>query len=145
MKKRAKRRKQQDVIGRMDYMIIRKDGSYETNSMFLNTDWYNEGNHIIDEVTEVGMLMAQIYIKNYPFVDFEYDGKFITDVIVLDKPEKPEEIEGKFIELIKNEQDDWEYIYVDIPKTETEIQENIINTLGQELAMLKLQFMMGGM
>ena len=29
--------------------------------------------------------------------------------------------------------------------TETEIQQEIINTLGQELAQLKLQFMMGGM
>lgn len=29
--------------------------------------------------------------------------------------------------------------------TEMEIQQEIINTLGQELAMLKLQFMMGGM
>jgi len=30
------------------------------------------------------------------------------------------------------------------PPTELEIQQQIINTLGQELAQLKLQFMMGG-
>lgn len=29
--------------------------------------------------------------------------------------------------------------------TEIEIQQQIINTLGQEIALLKLQFMMGGM
>lgn len=29
--------------------------------------------------------------------------------------------------------------------TESEIQQQVINTLGQELAQLKLQFMMGGM
>lgn len=30
------------------------------------------------------------------------------------------------------------------PPTELEIQQEITNTLGQELAMLKLKFMMGG-
>lgn len=126
-------------------MIIREDKSYETNSLFPNIDWYNEGNYIIDETTEEGQQMAKTYIENYPFVDFEHDGEFVTKVIVLDKPERPPEIEGKSIELIKNEQGEWEYIYVDIPKTEAEIQQEIINILGQELAMLKLQFITGGM
>ena len=126
-------------------MIIRQDKSYEINSLYPKTDWYNEGNYIIDETTEQGKQMAKTYIENYPFVDFEHDGEFVIKVIVLDKPERPPEIEGKSIELIKNEQGEWEYIYVDIPKTEVEIQQEIINVLGQELAQLKLQFMMGGM
>src|SRR5690606_29706324 len=111
-----------------------------------NTNWTDDDSFfIIDETTEEGKQMAQIYIENYPFVDFEHDGEFVTKVIVLDKPEKPAELEGKEIVLQKNEQGEWEYIYVDIPKTEIEIQQEIINTLGQELALLKLQFMMGGM
>lgn len=127
-------------------MIIRRDKSFETNSAFLDTDWYNnEDNYIIDETTEIGQQMAQTYIENYPFVDFEYDGEFVIKVIVLDKPERPPEIEGKSIELIKNEQGEWEYTYVDIPKTEIELQQEIINTLGQELALVKLQLITGGM
>ena len=125
-------------------MIIRKDGTFETRSDKPNEDWYNEGNYIIDETTDECKQMAQTYIENYPFVDFEHDGEFVTKVIVLDKPERPPEIEGKSIELIKNEQGEWEYIYVDVPKTEIEIQQEIINVLGQELAQLKLQLIMGG-
>ena len=127
-------------------MIIRKDKSFETCSLYPGTNWYEgEQNYIIDETTDEGKQMAKAYIENYPFVDIEHDGEFITKVIILDKPERPQEVEGKSIELIKNEQGEWEYIYVDIPKTETEIQQEIINTLGQELTQLKLQFMMGGM
>lgn len=126
-------------------MIVRQNKIYETHSEHKSTDWYNEDNYVIDETTQEGQQMAQTYIENYPFVDFEHDGEFVTKVIVLDKPEKPPEVEGKEIKLIKNEQGEWEYIYVDIPKTEVEIQQEIINVLGQELAQLKLQFMMGGM
>ena len=127
-------------------MIIRQDKTYETNTMYPNSNWYeDEENYIIDETTDEGKQMAQMYIDNYPFVDFEHDGEFVTKVIVLDKPERPPEIEGKSIELIKNEQGEWEYIYVDVPKTEIEIQQEIINTLGQELTNIKLQLLLGGM
>jgi len=37
-----------------------------------------------------------------------------------------------------------EFIKKETEPTESEIQQQIINTLGQELAQLKLQFMMGG-
>lgn len=129
---------------RYSVLIIKQNLQFETNNIYPNTDWYDEGNYIIDETTPEGQEMAQTYIKNYPFVDFEHDGEFVTNVMVLDKPEQPPEIEGKSIELIKNELGEWEYVYVDIPKTEIEIQQEIINTLGQELALLKLQFMAGG-
>lgn len=129
-------------------MIIKKDKSYERNSIHLNIDWYNEGNYIIDETTDEGKQMAQTYIDNYPFVDFEHDGQYVTKVIVLDKPERPPEIEGKSIELIKNEQGEWEYIYVDIPLT----SEQELKKVKQELAdanVMILEFMeailMGGM
>ena len=126
-------------------MIIKENKIYEVNPLFPGADWYSEGNYIIDETAEQGKQMAQLYIDNYPFVDYEQDGEFVTKVIVLDKPEKPEEVEGKRIELQQDEQGEWGYIYIDIAKTETEIQQEIINTLGQELAQLKLQFMIGGM
>uniref|UniRef100_UPI003904D836 hypothetical protein n=1 Tax=Gudongella sp. SC589 TaxID=3385990 RepID=UPI003904D836 len=117
-------------------MIIKKNGLAETRSDKPNSDWYNNGNLIIDETAEEGKQMAQTYIENYPFVNFEHDGEFVTKVIVLDKPVKPPEVEGKEIKLVKDETDQWVYIYVDIPKTETEEQQEIINTLGQELALL---------
>jgi len=126
-------------------MIIKKDKRFEINSLYPNVDWYNEGNYIIDETTEQGKQMAKTYIDNYPFVDFEHDGQYVTKVIVLDKPEMPPEVEGKRIELVQNENGEWEYIYVDIPKTEAEIQQEIINTLGQELTNIKLQLLLGGM
>ena len=54
--------------------------------------------------------------------------------------------------VVKWENEEWivieEYPIEPIPPhepTELEIQQQIINTLGQELAQLKLQFMMGGM
>lgn len=105
-------------------MIINKESkNYETNNLFPKTDWYNAGNFIIDETTEEGQQMAQMVIDNYPLIDFEHDGEFVTKVILLDKPERPEEVEGKEIQLVQNEQGEWEYIYVyeDIPLTETEL------------------------
>lgn len=30
-------------------MIVRRDKSFEINSLFPNTDWYEEGNYVIDE------------------------------------------------------------------------------------------------
>lgn len=120
-------------------MIIREDKSYETNSLFPNTDWYNEGNYIIDETTELGKRMAQTYIENYPFVEFEHDGKLVTKVIVLEKPEKPPELPGKQIVLKQDEEGNWYYEYEDIPKSKEEIQDEIISLLGQEIVNLKLE------
>lgn len=97
-------------------MIIKKNKTYEICSLYPNTNWTGDkGNYIIDETSREGKELAQMYIQNHPFVDFEYDGEFVTNVIVLDKPEKPIEVEGKSIKLIKNEQGEWEYVYVDIP------------------------------
>lgn len=124
-------------------MIIRNNKMFETNSMFLNSDWYNEGNYIIDETTPEGQQMAQTYIENYPFVDIEHDGEFITRVIILDKPEKPPKIEGKEIQIIKNENGEWEYIYIDIPLTEVELLKEQIETSNQ--AITELSMIIGGM
>jgi len=58
--------------------------------------------------------MAQTYIENYPFVDFEHDGEFVSNVIVLEKPEMPPEIEGKRIVLKQDENGEYYYDYEDI-------------------------------
>lgn len=103
-------------------MIVRKDKTYETSSMFPNTNWYeDEDNYIIDETTDEGKQMARIYMENYPFVDFEADENMVvTKVIVLDKPEKPEEIPGKRIVLKQDENGEYYYDYEDIELSEEE-------------------------
>lgn len=102
-------------------MILKKDKAFETHSNFPSTDWYNEGNLIIDETTEEGQQMAQMVVDNYPFIDIEHDGEYVTNVIILDKPVKPPEVEGKEIRLVKDETDQWVYVYEDAPLTEVEI------------------------
>lgn len=101
--------------------------SYEQNSVFPNIDWHNVGNLIVDETTEEGRAMAQTIINNYPFFDFEFEGQIVTNVVVLEKPVRPPEVEGKSISLVKNELDQWVYVYEDMELTMEEI-------LRQELA-----------
>lgn len=140
-------------------MIIRQDKTYETSSMFPNTNWYeDEDNYIIDETTDEGKQMARIYMENYPFVDFEADENMVvTNVIVLDKPEMPPEIEGKRIVLKQDENGEYYYDYEDIPLTQEQLlgqevtnlkisniqKDLIINQLGQEVTNIKLQLIGG--
>ena len=122
-------------------MIIRQDKTYETSSMFPNTNWYeDEDNYIIDETTEEGQQMAQTYIENYPFVDFEHDGEFVSNVIVLEKPEKPEEIPGKKIVLKQDENGEYYYDYEDIPLSpeEEKIQRLERDNINNMKAMVEL-------
>ena len=120
-------------------MIIKRDGGYEINSLYPNVDWYNEGNYVIDETTPEGKQMAQTYIENWPFLDFEHDeNNFVTKVIVLEKPEIPPELPGKQIVLKQDEEGNWYYEYEDIPKSKEEIQDEIISLLGQEVTNLKV-------
>lgn len=120
-------------------MIIRQDKSYETNSMFPNVDWYDEGNFIIDETTTMGQQIAEIYVRNYPFVDFEHNEEFVTNVTVLDKPERLPEIEGKEIILKQDDEVGYYYEYEDIPLTS---EEKRIRQL--EIALLELTMVLGG-
>jgi len=96
-------------------LIIKKDKSFETNSMFPSSDWYNEGNILIDETTQNGKKMAKEYIENYPFVDFKNN-----KVSILEKPTKPSEKEGKEIKLEKDTSGNFVYIEVDKPLSELE-------------------------
>ena len=96
-------------------MIIRQDKTFETNSMFPNSDWYNEGNIVIDETTQNGKKMTKEYIDNYPFVDFKND-----KISILEKPTKPSEKEGKEIKLEKDTSGNFVYTEVDKPLSELE-------------------------
>ncbi|MBU5312206.1 hypothetical protein KQI38_09220 [Tissierella carlieri] len=109
-------------------MIIKEDKTYETSSLYHNSNWYeDEENYIIDETTKDGKLMAQIYIENYPFVDFEHDGEFVIKVIVLEDEKLAEE------ERIEQERLEQELLDSLLPSEKemliAEIELNIINLL----------------
>lgn len=102
-------------------MIVNlKDGTFEQQSHRPSENWMGEDWALIDETNEQGKQMTQTYISNFPFVDIVTSGQVVTDVIVLDKPVKPPEVEGKDIELVQDEQGQWSYVYVDRSLTEIE-------------------------
>lgn len=48
-------------------MAIVKPHGLETNSLFPNTDWYNEGNEVIDETTPEGKALVDKLLSLAPF------------------------------------------------------------------------------
>ncbi len=72
-------------------MIIRQDKTYETNSSFPDSDWYNEGNYIIDETIEEGKELAKKIKSNYPYYDLVIENNKVIDITLLEKPEVPYE------------------------------------------------------
>lgn len=87
------------------------------------------------------------YILSYAGVEpskeiKKYDYNEEKEELTVDIPQ--EELDKAFE---KYNHESWlkELEQINNPKSESEIQQEIINTLGQELAQLKLQFMMGGM
>jgi len=72
-------------------MIVRQDKSYETNSMFPNTNWYkDEDNYVVDETTKEGVALAQRIIKAYPYYDFVVEDGKLVDIIPIERPPEPE-------------------------------------------------------
>lgn len=62
-------------------MIIRSDSSFEINSLFPDTDWYQEGNYVIDE-TEAENKELIRKIKSYsPFMELVIKNNKLVDVI----------------------------------------------------------------
>lgn len=72
-------------------MILYADGNFETNTLFPDTDWYNEGNEVIDETTEDGRVLAEKITALYPAYTLVRDsqGKIID---VVDDPVKREQL-----------------------------------------------------
>ena len=48
-------------------VAIIRENSLETNSRFPNTDWYNEGNEVIDETTPEGKALVEKLLVLSPF------------------------------------------------------------------------------
>lgn len=71
-------------------MIVFKDKSYETCSLYPNSDWYNEGNYVIDETTINGRVLAQKIIKHAPYMDLVIEDGKLVDIIPTERPPKPE-------------------------------------------------------
>ena len=70
-------------------MIIREDKSFETNSLFPNTDWYDDGRtlFVVDETTEVGVELKNKIMQNYPHFEFVLDETgYLIDIVLTEKP-----------------------------------------------------------
>jgi len=48
-------------------VAIIRENSLETNSLFPNSDWYNEGNEVIDETTPEGKALVEKLLVLSPF------------------------------------------------------------------------------
>ena len=68
-------------------MIIRDDKNIEINSLFPDSDWYEEGNSVVPDGTD---LAAKVK-KFAPYMDIIYgsDGS-VVDVLPLEKPPESE-------------------------------------------------------
>lgn len=72
-------------------MAIIRGGHLETNSLYPNVDWYDEGNEVIDETTAEGKLLVEKCLALSPAYTLvkDADGR-ITDVV--DDPVKRAEL-----------------------------------------------------
>jgi hypothetical protein len=73
-------------------MIVRPNKTYETNSNFLKSNWYeNEpDNFIVDETTKKGSALAEKIKRLYPYYDFVLDAKGnLVNVIETERPPAP--------------------------------------------------------
>ena len=62
-------------------MIIRQDKHYETNSLFPNSDWYEEGNYVVDETNPENADLIQKIKENAPYMDLVIEDGEIIDII----------------------------------------------------------------
>lgn len=68
-------------------MIVRLDKTFETNSLFLNSDWYNEGNYVIDETNEENQELIKKIKDNAPYMELVVENDKVIDVIPTERPE----------------------------------------------------------
>jgi len=91
------------------------------------------------------------YLKEIYVVEFDEEGNCLKElaenIITTDIPQGLYRAKWAGIQWVEDMAQEEIDALNNQPKepTEIEIQQQIINTLGQELAQLKLQFMMGGM
>ncbi len=74
-------------------MIINKETkTFETNSMYLNKDWYNEGNLVIGETNPENQTMIETIKTHAPNIIIEHQDGAITNVTVDVAAEQEEEM-----------------------------------------------------
>jgi len=75
-------------------MAIIRDNLIETNSLFPDSDWYNDGNEVIDETTEEGKALVEKILALAPAYELVRDAKGkIVDAV--DDPVKRAEMEQR--------------------------------------------------
>lgn len=68
-------------------MIVRKNKTYETNSLFPNSNWYeNEDNHVIDETKEENQELINKIKEHAPYMELVIENNKLIDVIPTDQP-----------------------------------------------------------
>ncbi|MFD2704247.1 DUF4376 domain-containing protein [Salibacterium lacus] len=70
-------------------MIIKSNKSFELNSAFPDSDWYNEGNYIIDETNQENQDLIQKIKEHAPYMDLILENDEIIDIKPTEKPIKP--------------------------------------------------------
>ena len=74
-------------------MIIKNDCTFETNSMFPNSDWYNRGSYVVDETKNENQELIQKIKKNAPYMDLIVENGELVDIIPRpDLRPEPEEV-----------------------------------------------------
>ncbi len=69
-------------------MIVRQDKTYETCSMYPNSNWYEgEANYVVDETTEEGQVLAQKIIEHAPYMKLVVEDGQLVDVTPTERPD----------------------------------------------------------
>lgn len=72
-------------------MIVRKNKTYEINSLFSDSNWYeNEDNYVIDETKEENQELIQKIKEHSPYIELVIEDGEIIDVIPIERPPEPE-------------------------------------------------------
>lgn len=111
-------------------MAIIKKGYLQTNSLFPDTDWYNEGNEVIDETTPEGRALVEKLLTLSPFYKLIRDSKGN----IIDAEDDPEARQAWELEK-QLRQEEW-------GRTRPPTEQERIEAL--EYAMLDILFRQGG-
>ena len=111
-------------------MAIIREYSLETNSLFPNTDWYNEGNEVIDETTPEGKALVEKLLALSPFFKLIRD----SEGSIVDAEDDLEARQAWELEE-QQRQEEWE-------RTRPPTDQERIEAL--EAAMLDILFRQGG-
>ncbi|MFD2704620.1 DUF4376 domain-containing protein [Salibacterium lacus] len=70
-------------------MIIKSNKSFELNSTFPDSDWYNEGNYVIDETKEENQELIKKIKEHAPYMELVIEDGEIVDIDPMEKPLEP--------------------------------------------------------